>query len=149
MGNVAGSGGYYVACSADAILADETTITASIGVVGGKVVTAGLWDWVGVNWVPVRRGANADLMNSARKFDDDQRKRIHDWMNEIWKECLRVLCKGGRICINIDATFVNNIPAGIAQRDNRSTKFVNLLGCINGYVSTTGNHNLLALPVGF
>ena len=39
MGNVAGSGGYYVACASDTIFADRTTITASIGVVGGKLVT--------------------------------------------------------------------------------------------------------------
>ena len=39
MGNVAGSGGYYVACGADTIFADEATITGSIGVVGGKLAT--------------------------------------------------------------------------------------------------------------
>ena len=39
MGDVAGSGGYYVACASDIIFADESTITASIGVVGGKLAT--------------------------------------------------------------------------------------------------------------
>ncbi|MEZ6082854.1 MAG: S49 family peptidase [Phycisphaerae bacterium] len=42
MGNVAASGGYYVSCGADKIIADPMTITASIGVVGGKVVTTGM-----------------------------------------------------------------------------------------------------------
>ncbi len=36
MGSVAGSGGYYVACGAEKIYADATTITGSIGVLGGK-----------------------------------------------------------------------------------------------------------------
>src|SRR5207245_5907004 len=39
MGNVAGSGGYYVACGSDVIFADKATITGSIGVVSGKFVT--------------------------------------------------------------------------------------------------------------
>ncbi len=68
MGDVAASGGYYIACEADAIFADEATITASIGVVGGKLVTTGLWDMLGVNWVGHKRGANADLFSSGRPF---------------------------------------------------------------------------------
>jgi protease-4 len=84
MGNLAASGGYYVSCAADTIFADETTITASIGVVGGKLITTGMWDKLGVNWVPYQRGANADLMSSSNKFDESQRKHIHDWMDEIY-----------------------------------------------------------------
>ncbi len=85
MGNVAGSGGYYVACGSDAIFADETTITASIGVVGGKIITTGMWDKLGVDWVPFKRGENADLLNSLERFDDRQRERIHGWMSEIYE----------------------------------------------------------------
>ncbi|MEE9296659.1 MAG: signal peptide peptidase SppA [Phycisphaerae bacterium] len=84
MGNVAGSGGYYVSCGADAIFADETTITASIGVVGGKIITTGMWDKIGISWVPYQRGKNADLMNSLEPFDDEQRARITGWMDEIY-----------------------------------------------------------------
>jgi protease-4 len=50
MGNVAGSGGYYVACGADTIFADETTITGSIGVVAGKFVTNPMWDKIGITF---------------------------------------------------------------------------------------------------
>ena len=85
MGNVAGSGGYYVSCGADAIFADEATITASIGVVGGKLVTTDLWNKLGVNWVGHKRGANADLLSSARPFDDAQRKVIQDYMQQVYE----------------------------------------------------------------
>ena len=84
MGNVAGSGGYYVSCGADAIFADEATITASIGVVGGKLVTTDLWSKLGVNWVSHKRGANADLLSSARPFDDAQRKVLQDYMQQVY-----------------------------------------------------------------
>ncbi|NOT02687.1 MAG: signal peptide peptidase SppA [Phycisphaerales bacterium] len=86
MGNVAGSGGYYVACGADEILADETTITGSIGVVGGKMITTEMWTKLGVNWVGYARGKNADLMTSARAWPEDQQSRIQDWMNDVYGE---------------------------------------------------------------
>ena len=85
MGDVAASGGYYVACGADAIFADETTITASIGVVGGKLVTTDLWNKLGVNWVGHKRGANADLLSSTRPFDEAQRKVISDYMQQAYE----------------------------------------------------------------
>ncbi|MBM4027275.1 MAG: signal peptide peptidase SppA [Planctomycetes bacterium] len=84
MGNVAGSGGYYVSCGADAIFADEATITASIGVVGGKLVTTDLWNRLGINWVSHQRGANADLLSSARPFDERQRQVLHDYMQQVY-----------------------------------------------------------------
>ncbi len=85
MGNVAGSGGYYVSCGADVIFADEATITASIGVVSGKLVTTGLWNKLGVNWVSHKRGANADLLSSTRAFDDAQRKVIQDYSQQFYE----------------------------------------------------------------
>ncbi len=85
MGDVAGSGGYYVSCAADAIFADEATITASIGVVGGKLVTKGLWDKLGVNWVGYRRGANADIFTSSRPFNGAQRQVLYDYMEQVYE----------------------------------------------------------------
>lgn len=86
MGNVAGSGGYYVSALADVIFAEPTTITGSIGVVGGKIVTKGLWDWVGITSHEYRRGEHADLMNTNRRFSDDERKMVSGWMNRIYED---------------------------------------------------------------
>ena len=58
MGNVAGSGGYFVAMAADKIVAQPGTITGSIGVLGGKMLTAGLWEKLGVSWDEVHSSAN-------------------------------------------------------------------------------------------
>jgi protease-4 len=104
MGNVAGSGGYYVSCGADAIFADEATITASIGVVGGKLVTTDLWGKLGVNWVSHKRGANADLLSSARSFDEAQRKVIQDYMQQVYEVFKGHVTKGreGRLRKPID-----------------------------------------------
>lgn len=84
MGNVAGSGGYYVACASETIFADETTITGSIGVVGGKFVTTDMWNKIGVTWKQYKRGANAAIMSSDAAFSDAERQRLQSWMDDIY-----------------------------------------------------------------
>jgi protease-4 len=84
MGNVAGSGGYYVACGADTIYADESTITGSIGVVFGKFITNPSWNKIGITFTPYKRGANAGLLSSGEEFSPEQRKKVQAWMNHIY-----------------------------------------------------------------
>ena len=84
MGNVAGSGGYYVACGTKTIFADSTTITGSIGVVSGKFATTQMWDKVGVRWSAIKRGANAGMLASDSVFSDEQRQLMQGWMDEIY-----------------------------------------------------------------
>jgi protease IV len=86
MGDVAGSGGYYVACGSDTIFADESTITASIGVVVGKLATTDMWGKVGITWKEFTRGANAGLLSSSQTFTADQRKTVQAWMDEVYGE---------------------------------------------------------------
>jgi protease-4 len=84
MGNVAASGGYYVAMGTDTIFADATTITASIGVVGGKFATTDMWNKVGIAWNSNRRGANAGLLSSDTVFTQTERNKMQTWMNDIY-----------------------------------------------------------------
>ncbi len=84
MGNVAGSGGYYVTCAASTIFADPNTITASIGVLSGKMVTTGMWDKVGINWHANERGKRAGMMSSSEPFNDDERQAIRKYMNTVY-----------------------------------------------------------------
>ena len=84
MGDVAGSGGYYVACAADVIFADASTITGSIGVVGGKMVTTGLWEKVGIHFKEYKRGDNAGMMGSSTVFSPTERTKIQSWMDDVY-----------------------------------------------------------------
>ncbi|HEY2837664.1 MAG TPA: signal peptide peptidase SppA [Pirellulales bacterium] len=84
MGDVAGSGGYYVACASDVIFADASTITGSIGVIGGKMATSDMWGKVGIRWKEYGRGANASILSTARPFTAEQRQRMQAWMDEIY-----------------------------------------------------------------
>ena len=86
MGNMAASGGYYVSCGANKIFADKTTLTASIGVVGGKMVTTGMWDKIGVNWHAYKRGENSDLMSSLSGWTDSQRVIFRRMLKKVYQD---------------------------------------------------------------
>lgn len=84
MGSTAASGGYYIACKADAIFADEMTLTASIGVIGLKLVTSGMWEELGVNWTVDSRGKNANLLSGDRPFSEEERAWFYGYMEETY-----------------------------------------------------------------
>jgi protease IV len=84
MGSVAGSGGYYVSMGTDTIFADPSTITASIGVLGGKFATTAMWNKLGIDWDSTRRGANAGLLSSDAVFTAVEREKMQTWMNDVY-----------------------------------------------------------------
>jgi len=86
MGDIAASGGYYVSAGAKAIFANRGTITGSIGVIGGKLITKGLWDWAGINFHETTMGKNADLFNTNRRFDDRQRVIVREQLETVYKD---------------------------------------------------------------
>jgi protease-4 len=73
MGAVAASGGYYVSVAADAIVANPSTITGSIGVITGKLVIRDLLERLGVGSDTVRTNANADAWAIDAPFTPEQR----------------------------------------------------------------------------
>src|SRR6266478_3294848 len=79
MGNLAGSGGYFVAMGADKIVAEPGTITASIGVLGGKMLTSGLWDKVGLSWDEVHKGDNATMFTGTHDYTPAEWGRFQSW----------------------------------------------------------------------
>lgn len=80
MGDVAGSGGYFMAAAADAIFAERGTLTGSIGVIGGKADIGGLYEKVGVNADSVERGARAGMLSAGRGFTPDERAVYRDML---------------------------------------------------------------------
>ena len=84
MGNVAGSGGYYISMNADAIVAEPGTITGSIGVVGGKLAFGGLLDKVGVTTSVVARGKNSGALSILTGFSDSERAAMQRMLDEIY-----------------------------------------------------------------
>src|SRR5215472_6681022 len=84
MGDVAGSGGYYVACAADTIFADATTLTGSIGVLGGKLATTEMWKKVGITFKEYKRGQNAAVFSTDDVFTESERARVKSLLDEVY-----------------------------------------------------------------
>jgi protease-4 len=76
LGNVAASGGYYVACAANHVVASPGTLTGSIGVLAGKLNLGGLFERLGVRTEVLKRGASADLSSAIRGFTGEERERL-------------------------------------------------------------------------
>jgi protease-4 len=94
MGNVAASGGYFVAMGADAIVAQPGTITGSIGVFSGKVVTAGLLDRLGIGTDAVAEGRQARMFSPRVGFDDEQWRRLGDWLDRVYADFVDKVAAG-------------------------------------------------------
>jgi protease IV len=84
MGDVAASGGYWIAMDASKIVAEDGTLTGSIGVFAGKPVLRGLWQELGINWGRVQRGANADMWSTGLDFDARGRARLEAFLDRTY-----------------------------------------------------------------
>ncbi len=84
MGDVAGSGGYYICMSANKIYAEPGTITGSIGVIGGKLVLGDALKRVGINLETIQRGKRSAMQSMTRGFTDEERQAIIGLMSEIY-----------------------------------------------------------------
>ena len=85
MGDVAGSGGYYVAAAADKIVAEPATLTGSIGVLAGKLVVADLLKKAGVSTDSAQVGANAAMFSPTVEFSARAHSRLEAFLDEIYK----------------------------------------------------------------
>ena len=85
MGDLAGSGGYYIAAPADKIVAQPATLTGSIGVIAGKLVLTGLLRKLGVTIDTAQRGANAAMFSVAREFSPESRLRLENALDRIYR----------------------------------------------------------------
>jgi len=97
MGNVAGSGGYFVAMAADKIVAQPGTITGSIGVLGGKMLTTGFWQKLGITWDEVHEGANATFWTGTSDYTPAQWARFQAWLDRIYDDFTSKVAEGRRL----------------------------------------------------
>ena len=108
MSDVAASGGYYIACNANKIVAEPSTITGSIGVVGGKPVVKGFYDWIGVTNEYVTRGKNAGMFRESEKFSDSERAKFEEFMKTTYDDFISKVGKGR----NKDKAYIDSIGQG-------------------------------------
>src|SRR5215510_9911757 len=109
MSDVAASGGYYISASAAKIIAEPSTITGSIGVVAGKPVMRGFYDWLGISNEYVLRGKNAGMFRETEKFSDDERAKFEEWIKTTYYQDFVPKVAKGR---NKDAQYIDSVAQG-------------------------------------
>jgi protease-4 len=109
MSDVAASGGYYISASAAKIIAQPSTITGSIGVVAGKPVMRGFYDWLGISNEYVLRGKTAGMFRETEKFSDEERAKFEDWIKTTYyRDFVPKVAKGR----NRDEQYIDSIAQG-------------------------------------
>ena len=94
MGDLAASGGYYIAMGADMIIAEPTTITGSIGVFAGKYNLSGLFEKVGLSSERIKRGDMADMFAMDKSLGENGRAKLGEFVDEFYATFLRKAALG-------------------------------------------------------
>jgi protease-4 len=97
MGDVAASGGYYIAMGADAIVAQPGTVTGSIGVLSGKPVLSDLLGRAGVTTDSVTEGAHSGMFATTRPFSEEEWALVNDWLDHIYADFTGKVAAGRRM----------------------------------------------------
>lgn len=84
--DVAASGGYYVSMGATKVIASPGTITGSIGVVAGKMVTEGFNEWIGLNYEAIKMGNNSTYYYTGTPYSDTEREVYWKFMHKIYDD---------------------------------------------------------------
>ncbi len=98
LSDVAASGGYYIVSHAPVIVAESTTLTGSIGVFSGKLVTGRFEsELLGIDRDPLKRGSNADIYSSNTAFSPAQAALMQSRVDEIYERFLGHVTKGRKL----------------------------------------------------
>lgn len=108
MGPIAGSGGYWVATPGRWIVARPGTLTGSIGVLTGKLVTGGLWTRLLVNRETVAEGRHAVMEGDEKPYTAEERQIVHSMIDRVYGMFLDVVA-GAR---NVARSEVEPIAGG-------------------------------------
>lgn len=109
MGDVAASGGYYISCKADKILAEPNTVTGSIGVIGVLMGTEKFFEnKLGITYDRIKTGKYADLGNPNRDMSKEEEMMITHAMDEIYVDFITHVGEGR----NMDTSKVNELGRG-------------------------------------
>jgi protease-4 len=99
MGNIAASGGYYISMGCDQIYAQPGTLTGSIGVVGGKISFAGLFDRFGVKTEVISIGKNSGLLSAVNPMTEGERKVWQANMEEVYRQFVTKTAAGRNLTV--------------------------------------------------
>jgi len=127
MGNYAASGGYYISCAADTIVADETTLTGSIGVFSVLFnIKKLLNDKIGITMDTVKTHRFSDFPNLGRPFEDQEKEIFQRQVDDIYTLFLTRVSEGRGLTVSsVDAIAQGRVWTGT---DAKKVGLVDVIG---------------------
>jgi protease-4 len=135
MGATAASGGYFVAMPADRVIAQPGTVTGSIGVYGGKLITEKLWARFGIAWDELHAGENAGMWSFIRDFPAGGEERFRQMLDFIYGD------------FTAKAMENRNLDAGQMDRIARGRVWTGEDALDNGLVDALGGYGVAIAEV--
>lgn len=120
MSGTAASGGYYISCGADRIIAEPSTITGSIGVIGIVFTYPRLYDKIGINWSTVKKGAHADFGATYRDWTDEEKQILNNTIESTYDRFIGVVASGRKNLTReqVDAVAQGRVWTGAQAKEN-------------------------------
>ncbi len=119
MGDVAGSGGYYIAAGADAIVAEPATITGSIGVVFTRFSLANLLNQLGVHFDFVKTSDRADALSISRPLTEDELAQIDRTIAHLYDNFVARVSEGRKLTFEqAEAVARGRVWSGVAAKQH-------------------------------
>jgi protease-4 len=117
MGDVAASGGYYLAAGCDQIFADELTITGSIGIFSGKFDLSGTLGKLGVTTHTERRGVHADMDSLWRPYTPEERENVRGQLRYMYDRFVATVAEGRGMTVDeVDAVARGRVWTGVQAK---------------------------------
>jgi protease-4 len=129
MDSLAASGGYYIACGGKFLMANETTITGSIGVIIQTLNYEQLFNKIGLASVVFKSGKFKDILNGARPMTPEERELIQSFVMQTYDKFLGIVAKERSLPADM---LRNNIADGriLSGKEALSNKLIDGLGQI-------------------
>ncbi len=137
MGSVAASGGYYVSCAADQIVANPGTVTGSIGVIAEWYNYGSLLNWAGLKPQVVKSGALKDIGSPVREMTDEERQVLQGMVDRLYNQFVGVVVAARAGKQGLDEARIRSLADGRVFTGDEALQ--------NGFVDELGNERTAVL----
>ena len=119
MSDLAASGGYYVAMAAPTIVAQPATLTGSIGIFGGKIITGGTFDKMGANIEAITIGRNAGLESPDRPFSESERAKLQEHIRTFYQSFIQKVAESRKLSVErVEQVAAGRVWTGAQARQH-------------------------------
>jgi protease IV len=134
MSDLAASGGYYIAMPAHVIVAQPSTLTGSIGIFGGKIVTGGVYEKLGARIEATSVGRHAEINSPARKYNQDELGKLQEQLQAFYDQFVEKVAESRHSQPEkIDAIAQGRVWTG---RQAKQNGLVDVLGGLDAALAT-------------